>query len=71
MRAFYMILYGCFGDLVTVYDKVNNIKVLRGNENDFDWPCVGLDNSRQIPSKTCYKFQQLWMRCIFSFENSL
>ena len=52
-----MILYGCFGDLVTVYDKVNNIKVLRGNENDFDWPCVGLNNSRQIPSKTCYKFR--------------
>ena len=30
-----MILYGCFGDLVTVYGKVNNIKVWRGNDNDF------------------------------------
>ena len=33
MRAFYMIFYGCLGDLFTVYHKVNNIKVLRGNEN--------------------------------------
>ena len=28
-----MIFYGCLGDLFTVYHKVNNIKVLRGNEN--------------------------------------
>ena len=33
-----MIYYGCFGDLVTVYGKVNNIKDLRGNENEFVKP---------------------------------
>ena len=33
-----MIYYGCFGDLVTVYGKVNNIKDLRENENEFVKP---------------------------------